>query len=104
MATNSTTKKSWFAKRLMNKEAWNSTTATNSTTKKSWFVRKLMNKEAWRWRLLSNGGILKIKWKRINMIKLSVFHDIYFKIISTFEAVFLVSTLCLFFLCCGCHF
>ncbi|XP_074269690.1 uncharacterized protein LOC141592774 [Silene latifolia] len=78
--------------------------ATNSTTKKSCFAKKLMNIEAWRWKVLSSRGIFRFKWKRLNAMKFSFFHDIYFKIVSIFEAIFLVSTLCFFFLCCGCHF
>ncbi|WOG84998.1 hypothetical protein DCAR_0104184 [Daucus carota subsp. sativus] len=31
-------------------------------------------------------------------------NDVLFKIVSVFEGVVLVSTLCIFFLCCGCHF
>ncbi|XP_074334738.1 uncharacterized protein LOC141672135 [Apium graveolens] len=31
-------------------------------------------------------------------------NDFLFKIVSVFEGVVLVSTLCFFFLCCGCHF
>ncbi|KAL2930732.1 Transient receptor potential cation channel subfamily V member 2 [Bienertia sinuspersici] len=61
-----------------------------------------MSKEAWRWRVLSSG--FRFRWKRLNMIKFSFFNDVYFKIISAFEAVFIVSSLCFFFLCCGCHF
>ncbi|KAL6991422.1 hypothetical protein U1Q18_009534 [Sarracenia purpurea var. burkii] len=48
------------------------------------------------WRFRSSG----FRWK----LRLGWFVDGFlFKIISTFEAVILVSTLCFFYLCCGCH-
>ncbi|KAJ9685957.1 hypothetical protein PVL29_015036 [Vitis rotundifolia] len=35
--------------------------------------------------------------------KLSIVDDLVFKILYVLEAIVLVSTLCFFFLCCGCH-
>ncbi|KAK6932230.1 hypothetical protein RJ641_001854 [Dillenia turbinata] len=42
------------------------------------------------------------RWKRLN-IQLSFLDDVLFKIVSVLEAIVLLSTLCFFFLCCGCH-
>lgn len=117
MATtpNSATTKKWFTKRSISETTHflsplnqpktattTTTTRTNSATKKKWSAKRLMSKEAWRWRVLSSG--FRFPWKRLHMIKLSFLHDFLFKIVSTFEAIFLVSSLCFFFLCCGCHF
>ncbi|KAL5997505.1 hypothetical protein ACLOJK_008435 [Asimina triloba] len=43
------------------------------------------------------------KWKRLEF-QLSLLDDVLFKVVSVFEAIVLVSTLCFFYLCCGCHF
>ncbi|XP_057536574.1 uncharacterized protein LOC130814503 [Amaranthus tricolor] len=76
--------------------------ATSPETKKSWFVKRLMTKEAWRWRVLSSG--FRFKWKKLNKFKFSFLQDLLFKFVSVFEAIFLVSSLCFFYLCCGCQF
>ncbi|KAL3741520.1 hypothetical protein ACJRO7_017053 [Eucalyptus globulus] len=43
------------------------------------------------------------RWKRVN-IQLSFFDDVVFKLVSILEAVVLVSSLCFFYVFCGCHF
>nr|DAD33832.1 TPA_asm: hypothetical protein HUJ06_012683 [Nelumbo nucifera] len=65
---------------------------------KRWPFKKL-GKYSWPWRFRSSG----FRWKRLDF-HLSFFDDVLFKILSVFEAIFLVSTLCFFYLCCGCHF
>ncbi|KAK8330986.1 hypothetical protein V6Z11_A10G043500 [Gossypium hirsutum] len=64
--------------------------------------KRLMKKELWRWKFLGSA----FKWKKIPSltIQLSFIDDVLFKIASVLEAIFLVSTLCFFYLCCGCHF
>lgn len=52
-----------------------------------------------------------LSWKKKNL-SLSLIHNYFhwvidnvvFKVVSVFEGIVLVSTLCLFFVCCGCHF
>ncbi|KAK4361310.1 hypothetical protein RND71_020262 [Anisodus tanguticus] len=55
----------------------------------------------WRFKNLSSG----LRWKSKRLYKLlHWFVDCFlFKIVSVFEAIFLVSTLAFFYLCCGCH-
>ncbi|KAK8273977.1 hypothetical protein V6Z11_D10G042800 [Gossypium hirsutum] len=64
--------------------------------------KRLMKKELWRWKFLGSA----FKWKKMPSlnIHLSFIDDVLFKIASVLEAIFLVSTLCFFYLCCGCHF
>ncbi|KAK8551420.1 hypothetical protein V6N13_119887 [Hibiscus sabdariffa] len=72
----------------------------SSSSRKRWALfKRLMKKEAWRWKFLGSA----FKWKRLN-IKLSFIDDVRFKIVSVLEAIYLVATLCFFYLCCGCHF
>ncbi|KAK8642005.1 hypothetical protein V6N13_011369 [Hibiscus sabdariffa] len=74
--------------------------SSSSRSRKRWgLFKRLMKKEAWRWKLLGSA----FKWKRLN-IKLSFIDDVRFKIVSVLEAIYLVATLCFFYLCCGCHF
>ncbi|KAL8506262.1 hypothetical protein ACS0TY_017219 [Phlomoides rotata] len=54
-------------------------------------------KEWWPWKISS------MKMKKMN-IQVWVVDDVIFKIVYVVEAVVLVSTLCFFYLCCGCHF
>ncbi|KAL3833622.1 hypothetical protein ACJIZ3_008358 [Penstemon smallii] len=55
---------------------------------------------SWRWKPKSSAGL---RWKKgFNLHNWFVDRFI-FKIVSVFEAIFLVSRLCFFFLCCGCH-
>ncbi|KAL3851465.1 hypothetical protein ACJIZ3_013347 [Penstemon smallii] len=74
------------------------------------FLFKSLNKKspggsgggsAWRWKSKSSAGF---RWKRRFNLHLWFVDHFLFKIVSVFEAIFLVSTVCLFFLCCGCHF
>ncbi|KAK4778814.1 hypothetical protein SAY86_006342 [Trapa natans] len=45
-----------------------------------------------------------MKWKKMaTSLRVSIFENFLFKIVSVLEAVALVSTLCFFYLCCGCH-
>ncbi|OMO78564.1 hypothetical protein COLO4_24713 [Corchorus olitorius] len=74
---------------------------TSSSSWKGWVVllKRLIKKESWRWKILGSG----FKWKRLN-IQLSFIDDVLFRIASVLEAIYLVATLCFFYLCCGCHF
>ncbi|XP_068668938.1 uncharacterized protein [Aristolochia californica] len=66
---------------------------------KRWFKLKKMSKESWPWRF----HIPPVwRWKRLDF-QLSILDDVLFKIVSIVEAILLVSVLCFFFLCCGCH-
>ncbi|TYH48106.1 hypothetical protein ES332_D10G045600v1 [Gossypium tomentosum] len=74
-----------------------------TTRTKRWMLfKRLMKKELWRWKFLGSA----FKWKNMPSlnIHLSFIDDVLFKIASVLEAIFLVSTLCFFYLCCGCHF
>ncbi|KAL5795493.1 hypothetical protein ACOSQ2_000313 [Xanthoceras sorbifolium] len=51
----------------------------------------------WSWKLSG------FKWKRLGF-HTCIIDDFIFKVMYVVEAVVLVSTLCFFFLCCGCHF
>ncbi|KAF5954828.1 hypothetical protein HYC85_007684 [Camellia sinensis] len=66
---------------------------------KVWSLKKV-KKELWPWSLSD------FKWKKphFQLQKISIVDDLLFRILSVFEAIVLVSTLCFFFLCCGCHF
>ncbi|XP_042477215.1 uncharacterized protein LOC122058642 [Macadamia integrifolia] len=66
--------------------------------RKSGFFKKL-NKRSWPLRF----RLYPFQWKRLGF-QLSFVEDVLFKIVSVFEAIFLVTTLCFFYLCCGCHF
>ncbi|CAA3014509.1 AF211538_1Avr9 Cf-9 rapidly elicited 180, partial [Olea europaea subsp. europaea] len=54
-----------------------------------------------RWKFKSSTGL---RWKTRFSLRLLFVDNILFKIVSIFEAIILVATLCFFFLCCGCHF
>ncbi|KAI6703463.1 hypothetical protein NL676_012599 [Syzygium grande] len=81
---------------------------------------KRRRRRRWRWGLWSMGRAARrdraaswwarvkflgsaFRWKRVN-IQLSFFDDVVFKLVSILEAIVLVSTLCFFYLFCGCHF
>ncbi|KAI3466809.1 hypothetical protein Pfo_023472 [Paulownia fortunei] len=74
----------------------------------SFFFKRLTKKSsggggsggAWRWKLKSSTGF---RWKRRFNLHLWLVDSFLFKIVSVFEAIVLVSRLCFFFLCCGCH-
>ncbi|XP_039054094.1 uncharacterized protein LOC120196342 [Hibiscus syriacus] len=70
------------------------------STKRWVLFKRLMKKEAWRGKFWGSA----FKWKRLKNIKLSFIEDVRFKIVSVLEAIYLVATLCFFYLCCGCHF
>ncbi|OIT28759.1 PREDICTED: uncharacterized protein LOC109212246 [Nicotiana attenuata] len=55
----------------------------------------------WRFKNLSSG--LRWKSKRLYKLRYWIVDCLLFKIVSVFEAIFLVSTLAFFYLCCGCH-
>ncbi|PIN20268.1 hypothetical protein CDL12_07031 [Handroanthus impetiginosus] len=55
---------------------------------------------AWRQKLKSSTGF---RWKKKFNLHLWLVDGLLFKIVSTFEAIVLVSKLLFFFLCCGCH-
>ncbi|PSS02944.1 Poly(A) polymerase catalytic subunit like [Actinidia chinensis var. chinensis] len=66
----------------------------------SFFFKRLGKKgssKCW-WRFRSSG----FRWKKLSFRNWFV-DGFLFKIVSLFEAVFLVGTLCFFYLCCGCH-
>ncbi|CAM8988246.1 unnamed protein product [Rhodiola kirilowii] len=56
----------------------------------------------WKSIILSTSS--SFRWKRVKTIHHSFFDNVVFKIMSVCEGVVLVSTVCFFFLCCGCHF
>ncbi|KAK1298069.1 hypothetical protein QJS10_CPB14g00510 [Acorus calamus] len=71
---------------------------------KGLFNKKKKNKEEkshWgRWRLKF---LTSIRWRRLDF-HVSFFDEVLFRILSVLEFVFLLSTLCFFYLCFGCHF
>ncbi|KAG4146356.1 hypothetical protein ERO13_D05G152400v2 [Gossypium hirsutum] len=68
-------------------------------TKRWVLFKRFVTKEAWRWKCFGSA----FKWKRLN-IKRSFVDNVVFKLVSVLEAIYLVATLCFFYLCCGCHF
>ncbi|KAJ4729023.1 putative Transmembrane protein [Melia azedarach] len=68
--------------------------------KKAWSLKKVVSKESFVWPWKLSGAF---KWKRLDF-QMTIIDDLIFKIMYVVEAVVLVSTLCFFFLCCGCHF
>jgi hypothetical protein len=67
--------------------------------KKTWSLKKVMMKkdQLWPWKISG------IKWKRGLDFQLNIIDNLVFKVLYVAEAVVLVSTLCFFYLCCGCH-
>ncbi|KAF7833503.1 putative transmembrane protein [Senna tora] len=63
-----------------------------------WLKKKMMSKEAW-WRISPSS----FRWKRLDL-QTTIVDTVVFKVVSVVEGVVLVSTLCFFFLCCGCQF
>ncbi|KAL6546408.1 hypothetical protein OROMI_022129 [Orobanche minor] len=83
---------------------------TSSSSTFSFFFKRLNTKGSdggggrgglWPWKLKSFAGM---RWKKRFNLHLWFVDGFLFKIVSVFEAFVLVSTLCAFFLCCGCHF
>ncbi|EOA36367.1 hypothetical protein CARUB_v10010766mg [Capsella rubella] len=62
-------------------------------------------KETQTWRRLRNlFSTSSGKWKRVEIILLTDIVDgVVYKVMYVVEALVLVSTLCFFYLCCGCH-
>ncbi|CAN4082060.1 unnamed protein product [Withania somnifera] len=56
-----------------------------------------------RWRFKNMSFGLRWKSKRLYKLRYWIVDCFLFKIVSVFEAIFLVSTLAFFYLCCGCH-
>ncbi|CAN4080169.1 unnamed protein product [Withania somnifera] len=56
-----------------------------------------------RWRFKNMCSGLRWKSKRFYKMRYWIVDCFLFKIVSVFEAIFLVSTLAFFYLCCGCH-
>ncbi|KAL0442546.1 UNVERIFIED_CONTAM: hypothetical protein Slati_1977300 [Sesamum latifolium] len=89
----------------MEKKPPTSNSSSSSSSSFSFFFKRL-NKMgsgggAWRWKLKTSAGL---RWKRRFNLHLWFVDGFLFKIVSVLEGVVLVSTLCVFFLCCGCHF
>ncbi|KAK9132496.1 hypothetical protein Scep_012024 [Stephania cephalantha] len=81
----------WFSNNTKEKETIDTDSSSSSSSP--------AKTSSWR-RLVT---ISPLRLKRIDF-QLSIVEDFLFKIFSVLEAVILVSALCLFFLCCGCHF
>ncbi|GKV15592.1 hypothetical protein SLEP1_g26369 [Rubroshorea leprosula] len=61
--------------------------------KKAWLLKV---ERLWRWK--TSG----LKWKRVDF-QVAIMDNLVFRVLYVVEAVVVVSTLCFFFLCCGCH-
>ncbi|XP_058745077.1 uncharacterized protein LOC131617840 [Vicia villosa] len=81
------TRKSCFGKLVMGR---------NKSRRMLWF--KKMKKEISSWRFSV------FKWKRLDNLQTTFMDTVVYRILSVAEAVVLVSTVCFFYLCCGCHF
>ncbi|CAB4273936.1 hypothetical protein PRUPE_3G175200 [Prunus persica] len=69
----------------------------NSKKEKAvWSLKKVISKELW------PRKFSVFKWKRLDF-QTTIVDDVVFKVLSAVEVVVLVSTLCFFYLCCGCH-
>ncbi|XP_055805129.1 uncharacterized protein LOC129873953 [Solanum dulcamara] len=58
---------------------------------------------SWRWRFKNLSSGLRWKSKRLYKLRYWFIDCFLFKIVSAFEAIFLVSALAFFYLCFGCH-
>jgi len=67
--------------------------------KKTWPSKKVMTGKdrLYPWKFSG------IKWKRGLDFHLNIIDNLVFKVLYVAEAAVLVSTLCFFCLCCGCH-
>ncbi|KAF8043496.1 hypothetical protein BT93_A1725 [Corymbia citriodora subsp. variegata] len=81
--------------------------AKEMAKKKAWSLKKAMaamsSRERRPWKLPG------IKWKggkkSLSLgFQMAVVDGVVFRIVSVVEGIVLVSTLCFFYLCCGCHF
>ncbi|KAG6387096.1 hypothetical protein SASPL_152279 [Salvia splendens] len=73
----------------------------------SLFYKRLKTKDSSRsWRRKSKSSSTGFRWKRKFSFSLRVWFvdNVLFKIVSIFEAGVLVTKLCFFYFCCGCHF
>ncbi|KAJ0244937.1 Transmembrane protein [Hirschfeldia incana] len=43
------------------------------------------------------------KWKRVDILHTEIVDGVVYNVMYVVEGVVLVSTLCFFYLCCGCH-
>ncbi|PQQ06321.1 hypothetical protein Pyn_15774 [Prunus yedoensis var. nudiflora] len=68
--------------------------------KKRWLFFKRMKKESWslRWKYFGSA----FKFRPLNL-HLSFYDDVIFKIVSAFEAIVLLLSVCFFYLFCGCN-
>ncbi|KDP46157.1 hypothetical protein JCGZ_06668 [Jatropha curcas] len=66
-----------------------------------WSFKKVGIKkdQLWPWKV----SISSFKWKPIGF-QLKIIDNLVFRFLYVVEAIVLVSTLCFFYLCCGCHF
>jgi len=64
---------------------------------------KRLRKEALRLKFWWKSSSSVFKWNRLTL-PVSFIEDVVFKVVSAFEAIVLVLTLCFFYLCCGCSF
>ncbi|ESQ36265.1 hypothetical protein EUTSA_v10009210mg [Eutrema salsugineum] len=62
-------------------------------------------KETQTWRRLKNlfSTSSSFKWKSVEILQTEIVDGVVFKVLYVVEALVLVSTLCFFYLCCGCH-
>ncbi|KAL1202102.1 hypothetical protein V5N11_015042 [Cardamine amara subsp. amara] len=64
-------------------------------------------KETHTWRRLRNlfspSSSSSGKWMRVEILQTEIVDGVVFKVMYVVEAFVLVSTLCFFYLCCGCH-
>ncbi|XP_004491324.1 uncharacterized protein [Cicer arietinum] len=59
---------------------------------------KKVKKEIWPLRFTA------FKWKRLDNLQTTFMDTVVYRLLSVAEAVVLVSTVCFFYLFCGCHF
>ncbi|KAJ0622918.1 hypothetical protein HanIR_Chr01g0025991 [Helianthus annuus] len=69
----------------------------------SFFFKRLEGKDKKKKRLWRRLGSVGLPWKRRFRLHLWLVDGFLFKIISVLETVLLVSELCVYYLCCGCH-
>nr|KYP52244.1 hypothetical protein KK1_025848 [Cajanus cajan] len=66
----------------------------------SWSFKRL-SKDLWPRKLSSSSFRPK---RRLHLHATTIVDTVVFKIVSVVEGVVIVSTLCVFYLCCGCNF
>ncbi|KAL2322525.1 hypothetical protein Fmac_026904 [Flemingia macrophylla] len=75
----------------------------DNNTATRWSFKKL-GKEMWPRRKFSSPTSSFFPKRRPHLLKTTLVDTVVFKIVSVVEGVVIVSTLCVFYLCCGCHF